>query len=171
MITDRQEGPIGEVAPYIKKAYRQVEQTTGVQFGENFLQGTLAKGDAFFSSLPGALAMAVFRYLQPDQVIPFAAAMQNAIYREGKLPAKPETYGACAEEFGMDAPGFMKRMVEKELLETVQNEFKLVQEWGVQGFPTVIYIQDEQAYLLARGYTPLAQLEENLKTVKAKSHA
>jgi putative protein-disulfide isomerase len=73
MITGRREGPIGEVAGYIKDAYQQVEETTGVKFGEDFLNKILEPGEAYFSSLPSALAMATFRLYQPDNTVAFAA--------------------------------------------------------------------------------------------------
>lgn len=169
MITGDKEGPIGKVAPYIKTAYREVEKTTGITFGKPFLENVLEDGSALFSSIPGALAMAVFRYLQPDQVVAFAHAVQEAIYRKGKLPTQPETYGECAEQFGMDAPGFMKRMVEKELLTQVHNEFKMVHEWGITGFPSLVYIKNEQAYLLAQGYTSLDNLNSTLRQIEQKT--
>lgn len=168
MITGRREGPIGEVAGYIKDAYQQVEETTGVKFGEDFLNKILEPGEAYFSSLPSALAMATFRLYQPDNTVAFAARMQEAIYSEGLPPAEAKTYGHCAEDFGMNADDFMRLMVDKKKLELVQEEFKLVQKWGVQGFPAVVYQKDEQGYLLNRGYVPFKQLEESLKNIREK---
>lgn len=166
MVLGEREGPIGEVAGYIKEAYKQVEQTTGVTFGQPFLENILAPGTARFTSLPGALAMAAFRRYQPDNAVPFAARIQKAIYAEGLPPAEAQTYGTCAEDFGMTATAFMKLMVNKELLELVRREFKLVQEWGVKGFPAVIYQAHQKGYYLTQGYTDLAGLEGAL--VKAR---
>jgi putative protein-disulfide isomerase len=68
----------------------------------------------------------------------------------------------------MNADDFMRLMVDKKKLELVQEEFKLVQKWGVQGFPAVVYQKDQQGYLLNRGYVPFKQLEESLKTIREK---
>ncbi|NJL75411.1 MAG: hypothetical protein HC892_10655 [Saprospiraceae bacterium] len=48
MVTKDRIGPIGEVASYISWAYKEVERTTGVQFGTSFLQGVLKDGKAIF---------------------------------------------------------------------------------------------------------------------------
>lgn len=166
MILGEREGPIGEVAGYIKEAYKQVEETTGVKFGEGFLKNILEPGNAEFTSLPSALAMATFRLYQPDNAIAFASRMQEAIYNEGWPPAEAKTYGHCAEDFGMNADDFMRLMVDKKKLELVQEEFKLVQKWGIQGFPAMVYQKKEQGYLLNRGYVPFEQLEKGLEQVR-----
>ena len=166
MITGEREGPVGEVAGYIKNAYRDVEARTGVQFGAPFLNDLLEEGSAYFSSLPGALAMAAFRGYQPDNVIPFAARMQKAVYWEGKEPNKPQTFGDCAEDFGMNSQDFMKLMVDKQYLDVVKDEFKLVHQWGIQGFPSVLYADKDKVYLLARGYVDYQTLNDNLKKVR-----
>lgn len=166
MVLGEREGPIGEVAGYIGKAYRQVEETTGVKFGKGFLEGTLAKGEAHFTSLPGALAMSVLRYYQPDNAVAFAARMQKAIYDEGLAPSEAQTYGYCAEDFGMNATDFMRLMVDIDRLDLVKKEFKTVQQWGVQGFPAVIFQKGDQGYQIARGYLPLDNLEANLESAR-----
>ncbi len=168
MVLGEREGPIGEVAGYIKDAYKQVEETTGVTFGTPFLEDILEKGTATFTSLPGALAMATFRIYQPDNSVPFAARIQKAIYEEGLPPAEAKTYGHCAEDFGMNSTDFMKLMVDKDKLEIVQKEFEVVQKWGIKGFPTVVYQEKDKGHVLARGYMPLEKLEENLKIVKGQ---
>ena len=166
MVIGEREGPIGEVAGYIRKAYRDVEEKTGVKFGQAFLDGPLKKGSMQFTSLPGALAMATFRLYQPDNVIPFAARLQKAIYDEGLPPAEAKTFGHCAEDFGMNASDFMRLMVQKEKLELVMKEFKLVQEWGIQGFPAVVYQKEQKGYLITRGFLNYQQLSENFKKVR-----
>jgi putative protein-disulfide isomerase len=168
MVTGEREGPIGEVAAYIADAYKQVEETTGVKFGQAFLEGTLKEGKAQFTSLPGALAMAAFRTYQPDNAVAFAARIQEAIYVEGLAPAKAQTYGHCAEDFGMNATDFMKLMVDKRYLNIVQEEFKVVQKWGVKGFPSVVYQKEDKALLIARGYTAYENLEESLKQAQVR---
>jgi putative protein-disulfide isomerase len=166
MILGEREGPIGEVAGYIKEAYQQVEETTGVKFGQGFLKNVLEPGTTHFTSLPAALAMATFRMYQPDNTVAFAARMQKAIYDEGLPPAKAQTFGHCAEDFGMNSKDFMKLMIDKDKLGLVTKEFEVVKQWGVKGFPTVVYQKKDKGHVLARGYMPLDKLEENLKIVK-----
>jgi putative protein-disulfide isomerase len=166
MIIGGREGPLSDMANYLKEAYKEVENTTGVKFGEDFLKKLDRPGDEELSSLPGALATTTFRMYQPDNAIAFAARIQKAIYYEGLSPTTAKTYGYCAEDFGMNADDFMKLMVSKEKLELVKKEFEVVKNWGIRGFPTVVYQKQEKGQIIARGYTPLDKLNEHLALAK-----
>jgi len=61
MITRERIGAIGEVAPYIKTAYKDVENRTGVKFGEKFLKDILEEGSTIFTSIPPSIALSVFK--------------------------------------------------------------------------------------------------------------
>lgn len=168
MVTGEREGPIGEVAGYISEAYKEVEKTTGVRFGEEFLENTLAEGSAWFSSVPPALAMALFRTQNPQQAVEFAVRIQKAIYRDGMPPAELSTYGECAAEFGLDAELFQRKMEDPMVQKLITEEFRTVAGWNINGFPSMVYMQGKHAYMIARGYTPLNILEQTLRNVQAE---
>lgn len=167
MVTGDRVGPVGQVAGYIKEAYLTVENTTGVKFGEDFL-ATLDEGSAIFTSVPAAKAMALFRSQKPDECVPFAARLQKAVYEEGLPPAEYSTYARCAADFDMDPKAFVQNMDLDKVQQLVQEEFKTVANWGIKGFPSVIYRDGEHAYMIAKGYTPLNVLEETLNNVQAE---
>lgn len=165
MVLGDSEGPIGDLPQGIREAFPRIQEMSGRPFSDAFYK-LMEEGSAQLSSLPGALAMAAFRTYQPDNTLAFAKRMQEAFYQEGLPPAQAATYGHCAEDFGMNASDFMKLMVDKERLDFVQKEFEIVKQWGITGFPTVVYQEKDKAYLLARGYQSLEGLEENLKAVR-----
>lgn len=168
MVTGDRIGPIGEVAGYIGEAYKDVERATGVEFGEDFLGGTLADGTAIFTSVPPALAMRVFKHMQPQRALDFAARMQKAIYYDGMAPKDKQGYGQLASEFGLDPQSFVLQMDDATTLMTAQAEFKLTQQWGINGFPTLLleYGKDESIGILSRGYLPYEQLEQTYQRAK-----
>lgn len=162
MITGDRQGPIGEVAPYIKTAYKTVEDHTGVEFGEGFLKGVLEPGTAYFSSIKPSIALTVFKQLRPNEAVSFASALQKAIYYDGIQPDKFEEYKVIAESFGLPGQDFVERMKAPSALEATQKEFALSSSAGVRGFPTVVFIQGEKATLLSNGYQTYKELEKNL---------
>lgn len=164
MVTGSRIGPVSQVAGYISDAYQQVEELTGVEFGEAFLEELLPTNE-IFTSEPAAMAMALVRDQKPALQIPFATRLQKAIYYEGMPPADWMTYGQCAAEFGFDAEEFAEKMQHPKLKELVAEEFNVVQHWGIQGFPTMVLQEGEKAYALARGYTKLEDLEAVLEKV------
>lgn len=166
MVLGASEGPIGDLPQGIRDTFPRIAELSGRPFSNEFYQ-LLNKGEAQLSSLPGALAMAAFRTYQPDNALAFAKRMQEAFYQEGLPPAQASTYGHCAEDFGMNATDFMKLMVDKDRLELVKKEFEIVKQWGITGFPTVVYQHQDKAYLLSRGYQSLENLEASLKQIGA----
>jgi putative protein-disulfide isomerase len=152
MVRDENVGPISQIAPYIKKAYKVVEETCGVTFGDDFLKGVLEKGDAVLTSIPPSRALAVLRLELPDRAVEFAARLQKAIYYDGMHPGDMEGLGLLATEFGLDAQYFTERMEHEEISEIIQNEFYTVKEMGVNGFPTLLLRSNDEIKIITRGY-------------------
>ena len=153
MVTGGRIGPIGQVAPYIKTAYRDVEQATGVTFGEGFLRNILDEGTAVFSSLKPGAALTAYKTHHPDRVVAFAHRLQRAIYYDGIEPDNYDAYRPLATEAGLDADAFVALMQAPATLAATQAEFALSAELGVTGFPTVFVRTGEKWFVLAKGYT------------------
>ena len=165
MITGERIGPIGEVAPYIKWAYKEVEEKCGVTFGEAFLQDVLEEGSTIFTSVPPAVAMSVFKQHKPKEAVAFASALQRAIYYDGIDPNDQSAYGKYAAEFGLDAFAFSDQMSDQVFQEAAQKDFQTAAQIGVTGFPTVFLYDGKQWHLLARGYAPYMPLRRKLDSV------
>lgn len=160
MVTGERIGPIGEVASYIRWAYREVEKATGVKFGDAFLKDILEEGTAIFNSVPPAIALNVFKSYRANEAVLFAAALQKAIYFDGLAPEDINAYGPLAGKFGIDEKTFVQQIAEDKFLAQAQKEFYRTQQLGVQGFPTVFAEVENSYYPLTRGYTSLAELEK-----------
>lgn len=158
MVRGENAGPIGQIAGYIRQAYKTVEDTTGVKFGQKFLDEVLEKGDAIFTSEPPARALAVFRLEQPDRAIAYAAGLQKAIYFDGRLIDDKSLYSDIASQLGADGEELVKRMYTDEITQMVENEFKMVAGMGVNGYPTLVFRNGEKMKILTRGYQPYEQV-------------
>lgn len=168
MITGNRIGPIGEVASYIKEAYQEVETASGVKFGEAFLKGVLEEGTSTFTSIPPAVAMAVFKTIKPEEAIDFAARLQSAIYFDGIKMAKMHAYAPLAEEFGIDPGQFLDKMKDTVFMEAAFREFAFTEKMKINGFPTLILHDGTRAILMARGYLPLDKLVTSFAEAKAE---
>ena len=166
MITGARIGPIGEVAPYIKQAYKVVEDRCGVTFGEAFLQNVLEEGSTVFTSVPAGIALEVFKSFDHPDVVGFAGALQRAVYYDGIAPGNYVAYGTYAVPFGIDAAAFNARMYEPRYAEAAERAFRTASEIGVTGFPTVFFYDGGGWHLLARGYVPYAELAAKLEAAQ-----
>ena len=169
MITGARVGPIGEVAPYIRWAYKEVEARTGVTFGTAFLEEVLEDGRTVFSSIPPAVAMSVFAAHRPDDTVRFAGALQRAIYYDGLAPEDTAAYASLAEAFEIDGNMFVRQMEQPEFQAQAQEDFRKTQQWGVSGFPTVLAEHNGSYYRLVSGYTPLENLESQFATLRSEA--
>lgn len=166
MVTGERIGEIGIAAGYIGEAYKQVEDHTGVKFGEAFLEGTLKEGTALFTSVPSAIALAVFKVQQPDKQIQFAARLLKSTYYDGNAPIDYVAYGKLAAEFGLDADDFVAKMETEEYEQLAEEQFKLANDWGVTGFPTLVLEYQNNLIIMAGGYMPAPQLEQQFIAAK-----
>ncbi len=163
MITGKRIGPIGEVAPYISWAYKEVENTTGVEFGEGFLEGVLKDGKTVFSSIKPAVALSVFKTWLPGKAVEFAGTLQKAVYFDGIAPEQAEAYGPYAEAYGIPAGEFVEKMKDEAYLKLAEKDFQKSAALEVNGFPSVFFVQGDTAWLIARGYTPFEPLDERIQ--------
>lgn len=162
MVTGDQEGPIGEVAGYIKEAYKDVEARTGVKFGKDFKQKILEPGTAIFSSEPTARALTTFKTYRPKEALAFAGTLQHAIYYDGLEPMNWKGYGKYAGQYGLPTGAFVQRMKSDDIGMAAAEEIALSSRLGIRAFPTVLYNKGEDWALLSRGYIPYEELEKNL---------
>ncbi len=176
MITGEGIGAIGEVAPYIKTAYKDVENRTGVQFGEKFLKDILEEGSAIFTSIPPSIALSIFKKEtqenpqlageKNEKILHFAEDLQSLIYFDGIIPKDYSKYGELATKYGLDNTDFVEKMNNSDYEKLAQKDFQLSQDFGVNGFPTLIIQKGEEYYLFARGFVDLAELERRFEAMK-----
>lgn len=162
MMTGDRARPIAESMAYISEAYRVVEERTGVQFGQPFLDNILHPGTYISSSEKPGMAMTLFKTAQTGREVEFAGELQNALYRDGLDLNVDAVYGPLVERFGLNPGEFVKHVSDAAIREQTLAEFGLVAQFGINGFPTVIVEKGENLYLVARGYVPYPTLAANI---------
>lgn len=167
MITGDRIGPIGEVLSFLtKEDFERVETYTGVKYGEQFMNGLLKDGKATFTSIPSAVALAIFKEQKPAKQIAFAGKLLKAVYFDGMEPTDYAAYGELAAEFGLNAADFTTKMEDAKYLALAKKDFQLANDLGVNGFPTLVLEYQGQRVIMARGYTPAEQLEQQFIAAK-----
>ncbi|MBN9385708.1 MAG: DsbA family protein [Chitinophagaceae bacterium] len=166
MILPEKPQPIGVMAPYIQKAYKTVEEHTGIKFGSDWLWHIFHpdESDWYPSSEKPAIAMCVFKDYHPGMAIPFAADLQYALHEEGRDLTDDEAYRHLLEKYKISDQEFFARLHSVEYKEKAYEEFALIKQLGVTGFPTVfLQVSESRVYLLCRGYTDFATLQGGIE--------
>jgi len=168
MIPRESKAHIGKMAGYILGAYQNVEQLTGIKFGEDYLWHLKNpdKSDWFPDSEKPAIAMAVFRDYHPDRTVEFAADLQYGLHFEGRDLTDDEAYRHLLSKYEIDETEFYEKLKDTAYLEKAHYDFTLVQQLRVTGFPAVLMQTEElKFYLLSRGYTDYETLKTRINTV------
>src|SRR2546421_8794898 len=94
MIFDEHPRHIGTIAPYIQKAYKNVEELTGITFGKDFLWHVFNpdQSDWYPESTKSAIALCIFKEYYPDKAVTIAADLQYALNFEGRDLTDDEAY-------------------------------------------------------------------------------
>ncbi len=165
MMTGDRVGTIDQIAPFIKTAYRTVEETTGIKFGEPYLKH-LEAGTMILNSEKPAIALSVFKSYFPEKAIPFAHDLQDAMYFEGRDANEDDLYRYLAVNFGIDPDDFEEKMTQESFLDAARYDFSLAKQLQVTGFPAVLVEAGKSSfYLIAKGYTDIDTLELRMENV------
>lgn len=165
MIITEKPVPIKNTAGYIQKAYKSVEEITGIKFGQDYLWHIFNPDDSdwYPSSEKPAIAMCIFKEFYPDRSVEFAADLQYALHYEGRDLTDNEAYRHLLEKYSIHPDIFYERLKSEEYKEKALYEFSLVKQLQVTGYPAVLLQTGElKFHLLARGYTDYDTLKMRL---------
>ena len=155
-------------ATYISKAYTQVEETTGVKFGEDYLWHIFNPEDSdwFPNSEKPAIALCIFKEYFPDKCIDIAADIQYALHYEGRDLTDNEAYRHLLEKYDIQPEAFFEKLASDKYRELAHEEFELVKQLQVTGYPTVFVQAGElKFHLVARGFTTYEELKPRIDAV------
>ncbi len=152
-------------AGYISNAYKNVEQLTGVKFGEDYLWhiNHPDASDWYPNSEKPAIALCIFKEYFPDQQVSFAADLQYALHFEGRDLTDNAAYRNLLEKYNLPAEEFYEKLSEEEYKDKAHHEFALCKQLQVTGYPAVLMqLSESKFHLLARGYTDYESLLQRI---------
>lgn len=166
MILPEEQVHIAATAAYIKGAFKQVEELTGVKFGSDYLWHIEHpnQSDWFPNSEKPSIALCIFKEQFPELQVSFASDLQYALHYEGRDLTDDEAYRHLIEKYNLDAEEFYEKLHLEEYKEKAHYEFALCKQLNITGFPAVLMqLSEVKFYLLARGYTDYETLKERIE--------
>ncbi len=166
MILPEEPVHIAATAAYIKTAYKNVEELTGVKFGEDYLWhiNHPNQSDWFPNSEKPAIALCIFKEYFPELQVGFAADLQYALHFEGRDLTDDEAYRHLLEKYNLPAEEFYEKLNDASYKEKANYEFALCKQLQVTGYPAVfLQVNDTKFFLLAKGYIDFETLSERIK--------
>jgi|ERR1022692_1247253 putative protein-disulfide isomerase len=168
MIIPESPQPISVIASYVQKAYKTVEEYTGIKFGEDFLWHIFNpdKSDWYLDSEKPAIALCVLKGLFPELQVQFAADLQHALNYEGRDLSDDEAYRHLVDKYNIPAEIFYEKLHNRDYKEKAYYEFALVKQLQVTGFPALLMqVNESKFYLLSRGFTDYETLKIRMENL------
>ncbi len=164
MVVGDREGPIGDFADYIIGAYKKVEEYSGMQYGQPYLDQLKTK-TLWSSSIKPAIAIETFKQFNPEEVVGFSHAVQIAYFVDGKDLRDEEVYKELIKPNGINEAEFIEKLNSEEMRKQTNDWFQTTANWGVTGYPMVILVRNNKYYAIAKGFTDLETLKKNAASV------
>ena len=168
MILPEKPAHISEIAPFIQKAHKAVEERTGIEFGQDFLWHIFNYEDSdwYPNSEKPAIAMCIFKEFYPDRAIEFASDLQYSLNFEGRDLTDDEAYRHLLEKYSIQSELFYERLYSEEYKEKAYYEFSLMKQLRVEGYPCVFIQTGElKFHMVARGFTDYETLKQRIENV------
>ena len=167
MVTGSRVGPARAMADYIRSATPRLVDMTGAQITDAFLRDYLSS-DAINDSEPPSRAIVAAGQIGGDSLVwDYAYALQRCLFVQGMDLRSTDTYRNLARQFDLDCELFLETMRSGAVREQTQQEFAASRQLGIQGFPALVLLQNEQAIQFASGYQPAHALRTVLDRIAA----
>jgi len=130
---------------YVMPHDRRIASITGLPFGDAYFDGLLRDERAVFDSTPPIAAILAAQQLGMP-ALAMLAALQRAHYQRGLQIADAAVLQMIAQEQGLDPAGFAAELERQRGLADAhsQDSRQLMQQYGLQGFPSLLLEQDGQ---------------------------
>lgn len=165
MVTGENQKPLSYMRDYIKGAIPRLEKMTGATFGKKYINDILEPGTYISSSEKPSFAFVAFKQLQPKNAIAFAHSLQKTFFLEGNSLNEDSTYNLLSKNYQTDSTSFINAIHNAEIKKATFQEFDLVKQWGISGFPAVVLFYKNKGYMVANGYTTLENLTTSLQKI------
>ncbi|MCK2243053.1 MULTISPECIES: DsbA family protein [unclassified Crossiella] len=164
LFTGDRRRPIGQYE-FIRDANERITDLTGVSFGAGF-ERLLDEGSFVMDSEAAARGVAALRALAPDRAVELVGALQDAYYQDGQSLSDPATYRALAERTGLEPDLLVAAFESPNAVAEAAADFRFAGELGVQGFPTLLVVDEERVATLAVGHASTEEVTRRLAALR-----
>jgi len=150
-----------EFKDFLKHHWKEVSQRSGQPFGFD-----LFEREAFnYDTEPACRAVVTVRQFDPEKTRSFYELVQHYFYVKSKDPKQVEFYASICEALDIDFKQFSKLFDSAEMRKATQEDFARSREWGVRGFPTIIYRKGDELFLVANGYAEFPMMKQRINEI------
>ena len=137
--------------------------------GLTMLDNAINQADFIYDTEPACRAVVTARTLSAQAALPVFHAIQQAFYGEGRDVTRGDILAevACAAlaRAGVEhtADNFMTLWSSAQMRQATLDDFNLVKNWNINGFPMLILDRNGQLDMVSSGYARMPALVDQLQ--------
>ena len=156
-----------EMKGFLKHHWEEVNKRSGQPFGYALFD----REEFNYDTEPACRAVVAARAWVGDREMEFYEAVSRHFYLDSADPNELSFYEPICEVFDIPFEAFATAFESEVVKQATHQEFVLNRQWGVKGYPTVIYRTNEQLYLVSPGYAEFDQMKDSIQQIEAQAVA
>lgn len=144
-----------EYKAFLEYHWRNVNLRSGQPFNHSM---KFATESFVYDTEPSSRALVVIQKLAPEQDFEFLSLMQTSFYVLGIDITNDVVLAGLAEQIGVEKSLFLEDFHSKEMKRKTIQRFQFSRQLGVQGFPTLIALENGQFKVISHGFQPFESL-------------
>tara|TARA_R110001592_G_scaffold125896_3_gene336267 strand:- start:4321 stop:5037 length:717 start_codon:yes stop_codon:yes gene_type:complete len=144
-----------QMKSFLRHHWEEVTKRSGQPFGYSLFE----KETFNYDTEPPCRAVVASRKWMKENDLEFFESVSRKFYVDNEDPSEAEFYRSICQEFNIPFDEFIKDFESDEAKYDTHQEFELNRQWGVKGYPTVLFKSKEQLYQINNGYTEFDQMQ------------
>ncbi|TCK99624.1 putative protein-disulfide isomerase [Roseivirga ehrenbergii] len=144
-----------EMKEFLKHHWEEVTKRSGQPFGYSLFD----KESFNYDTEPPCRAVVASRKWMGENELQFFESVSRKFYVDNEDPSEPEFYRSICQEFDIPFEPFKQIFESDETKYNTHQEFQLNRQWGVKGYPTVLFKSGNQLFQINHGYTEFEQMQ------------
>jgi putative protein-disulfide isomerase len=150
-----------ELREFLSKHWLEVNQITKQPFSYQILKDE----NLIYNTEPACRAIVVVRSLKPDAEYTYFKELQSAFYEKNQDPTSLKTFRELAVKFGIEESKFEKYFYSPVIINETERDFRFAHTLGIQGFPSLMVINDNKLYKISDGYVNADKIIHKLRDI------
>ena len=135
-----------DMRTYLQQAWRTIAQRLGTKFNFAFWEHCQPRRATY----PACRAVIAADQQGAGQAM--ITAIQHAYYLQARNPSDDSTLCELAKELGLDVARFAQALQAPATQRELQRQIAQGQEFGAEGFPSLVYVDDSGSHLIRHDY-------------------
>ncbi len=161
MIIGSRKKPVSFMEEYILAGYKDMENLTGIKFGDAYL-ALVKQGTDLLDSEKPSNAVVAYNALHSDRILEFVHELQSAYFLYGNSLNQDSTYLKMAQKFQLDGLSFLGQMKSDSIQKSTQDNFKKVEDSGISAFPTLLLRINGKVLPIVEGFEKFEKLDKKI---------